>query len=297
MVDDGFWSRPGSSGDQARDQNLSATVDAVFLDAGGVLVTPNPDLVRARLASARPGSDPSSLLGAPSDAALIEAHYRAMAAVDLARSAPETFDAYHPAYLASLGIDAETIDHRSYDAVLDAAQDLWSTPYLLWTRPLPGVPGALAALAAAGVPLVIVSNADGRVADALADVVHVGPRTSAGTAAGDGPGTEVVAIVDSGAVGVAKPDPAIFDLAFEALREAGHGDLDRSRVIHVGDAYGYDVEGARAAGVTPVFVDPLGLHPDPGCAVADGLVPVAQRVVQRPGARPEPTDDGGSASG
>ena len=56
------------------------------------------------------------------------------------------------------------------------------------------------------------SNADGTVADVLAStgLLQVGP----------GPGVEVRAIVDSGAVGIAKPDPGIFHLALEAAGTA-----------------------------------------------------------------------------
>jgi len=232
------------------DDRLPDRVDAVFLDAGGVLVTPDPDRVRAELAAAVPGA------ATPDDAALVQAHYRAMAAVDVARSAPETFDAYLPAYLGAIGHDGA--------AALAAARSLWSVPYRLWTRPLPGAADALAALAASGRPVVVVSNADGRVAEALATVLQVGP----------GAGVEVTAVVDSGVVGIDKPDPAIFHLALDAAATALGRDVDPGRVVHVGDAHGYDVAGARAAGVVPVFVDPLGLHPAPGCPVVGSLTEV-----------------------
>lgn len=238
--------------DLVGDVALPDTVDAVFIDAGGVLVTPDPDRVRAMLADAAP--DRWTDVDLPGDDALVEAHYRAMFAVDEARSAPETFDAYLPAYLGLLGVDDP--------ATLDAARDLWSVPYLLWTRPLPGVVDALGSLAASGRALAVVSNADGRVAEALAGLVQVG----------EGPGTSLAEIVDSGVVGIHKPDPRIFEIALEAVGVAP------DRAIHVGDSYGYDVEGARAAGVTPVFVDPLGLHRDPGCPVAASLTDLAARL-------------------
>ena len=60
---------------------------------------------------------------------------------------------------------------------------------------------------------------------------------------GPGTGIAVAAIVDLGAVGVAKPDPRIFELALELAGTTA------DRAIHVGDAYQYDVRGARAAGV------------------------------------------------
>jgi HAD superfamily hydrolase (TIGR01509 family) len=54
-------------------------------------------------------------------------------------------------------------------------------------------------------------------------------------------------IVVSGDAGVTKPDPAIFGVALE-----GTG-LQPGEVVHVGDSP-EDVEGARAAGVTPILI-------------------------------------------
>ena len=76
-------------------------------------------------------------------------------------------------------------------------------------------------------------------------------------------------IIDSGAVGVAKPDPRIFEMA---LTLAG---TTAERAIHVGDAYQYDVLGARAAGIDPVLVDPYGLHANADCQRVASLVEVA----------------------
>jgi phosphoglycolate phosphatase-like HAD superfamily hydrolase len=70
---------------------------------------------------------------------------------------------------------------------------------------------------------------------------------------GPGQGVPVLAIVDSGVVGVAKPDPTIFDFALPALGK------DPSEVIYVGDSVKYDVRSAEAAGVTPLHLDPFGL--------------------------------------
>ena len=65
-------------------------------------------------------------------------------------------------------------------------------------------------------------------------------------------------ILDSAVVGVAKPDPAIFRLALDALGVPA----DRS-VLHVGDSLRYDVAGALAAGLQPVHMDPYGFCPAP----------------------------------
>lgn len=220
-------------------------VDVVFLDAGGVLVCPNEELIAERFVEAGFAVDPSLLFAA---------HFHGVHAIDTAQAAPEVFDDYHRAYSSHLGLDPERIDDAA--AVLE---DLWATSGL-WRQALPWAVEGLAAIAATGVPIVIVSNADGSVAEVLrgTGLLQVGP----------GPGTEVLAIVDSGAVGVAKPDPAIFHLALDLVGTTP------DRAIHVGDAYQYDVRGARAAGVRPVLVDPLGIRLDADCERVASLVDV-----------------------
>lgn len=64
------------------------------------------------------------------------------------------------------------------------------------------------------------------------------------------------AIVGSYTVGVEKPDPAIFQIA---LARVGSVAVE---TIHVGDLLPTDVQGARAAGITPVLIDRDNLHPD-----------------------------------
>lgn len=173
---------------------------------------------------------------------LLEAHYRGVLAIDAAEAEPEVFGDYHLAYAAHLGL----VDG---DAAL-VLEGLWGRSGL-WSQPLPWAAAGLAAISATGVPIVIVSNADGTVAELLTatGLLQVGP----------GPGTEVLAIVDSGAVGVAKPDPRIFEIALELAGATA------DRAVHVGDAYQYDVRGARAAGVHPVLVDPMDLRAAVDC--------------------------------
>jgi putative hydrolase of the HAD superfamily len=104
----------------------------------------------------------------------------------------------------------------------------------LWRVVRPGTFEALEAFKSAGYRLAIVSNAEGQVeADAkrfgLAKYFDV--------------------IIDSHIVGVAKPDPRIFQIALERL---GVGP-DEARFA--GDIYSIDVEGARAAGIEARLVD------------------------------------------
>jgi putative hydrolase of the HAD superfamily len=61
------------------------------------------------------------------------------------------------------------------------------------------------------------------------------------------------AVVISGEVGVAKPDPAIFALACNRLGVAP------AEALHVGDLLDTDARAAQAAGLTGVWLDRLGL--------------------------------------
>jgi len=109
----------------------------------------------------------------------------------------------------------------------------------LWTSVQPGTAEALAALNRAGFFVAVISNADGTVEKLL-------------TGAGLTPHLRF--ILDSGLVGVEKPDRRIFDMALE---RAGVGAAES---YYVGDLYPVDVVGARNAGLTPVLLDPLGRY-------------------------------------
>lgn len=107
----------------------------------------------------------------------------------------------------------------------------------LWNRPPADAATTLDALAARGFAVGCVSNSSGNVASLL---------ETAGLAARLG------CIVDSGVVGVEKPDPRIFRIASERLG------VEPARCVYVGDFLSLDVEGARGAGMEGVLLDPAG---------------------------------------
>ena len=127
--------------------------------------------------------------------------------------------------------------------VLDKTRNAYT-----WRWAIPESVRALAALVAKGMPVGVVSNASGQIADVLA--------RSGVCQAGAGPNTPVRVIIDSQVVGVAKPDPHIFDFALEHF-----DDVDREQVAYVGDSVTMDVGGARAAGLFPILLDPHDDHP------------------------------------
>ncbi len=92
----------------------------------------------------------------------------------------------------------------------------------------------------------VVSNASGQIESMLArEICQVGP----------GAHVEMRCIVDSHVVGVAKPDPAIFDHALPHFAE-----FDRSRIAYVGDSVTMDIGAATAAGLHPILLDPYDDH-------------------------------------
>jgi len=208
---------------------------AVLLDVGGVFFVPLHDRIVG--AFARAGFTPS--------ADLDRAHYAgasAFPADDEQLDWPKRWRGYLDAFITECEVpdDLREDVHAHLDSEFaDAA---------LWLRELPGSRDGVRALAATGVRLGIVSNADGLIGQRLAEaeILQVGP----------GAGVDVECVVDSGAVGVMKPDPKIFHLALDALG------LDAGDVWYVGDMPGIDVVGARAAGLHPIVMDPYQFHLD-----------------------------------
>jgi putative hydrolase of the HAD superfamily len=72
-------------------------------------------------------------------------------------------------------------------------------------------------------------------------------------------------LVVSDIVGLHKPDPRIFYIALEALGASA------AKTVYVGNDYKDDVQGARAAGITPILLDRMGQHDVPDCLCIHSL--------------------------
>ena len=83
-------------------------------------------------------------------------------------------------------------------------------------------------------------------------------------------------ILDAFSVGSAKAEGRMFRMAAEAAGESGRVGW------HVGDKYGSDVVGARAAGLRPVLVDRCGAHPDADCARIEDLRELLEIIASAP---------------
>lgn len=105
----------------------------------------------------------------------------------------------------------------------------------LWRRPVTGMRELVAELHGRGVPMAVISNSEGRLAALLDEL---------------GWARWFVAIADSGALGIAKPDAGIFAWTVERLG------VPAAETVHVGDSREADVEGALAAGMRAVWFGP-----------------------------------------
>jgi putative hydrolase of the HAD superfamily len=201
-------------------------IKALLFDFGGTLAFLDFDLLAREFS--REGRKLDAL-------ALEHAEYAGRAAIDRHLMSPANKNATSAAYeqffrgwMTAAGIPQEEFQEcaAKFGAIHREAS--------LWRVVRPGIVEALEAFKSAGYKLAIVSNAEGQVeADAkrygLAKYFDV--------------------IIDSHIVGVAKPDPRIFQIALERLS------LGPGEVKYTGDIYSIDVVGARAAGIEARLVD------------------------------------------
>jgi putative hydrolase of the HAD superfamily len=209
---------------------MSTRFDAVLFDAGGVLVLPDPTVLAPLL---------DFYGGDTTVEAHRRAHYAGMAAKSRAGSSEAEWLVYDEAYVAAVGVR---------DGDLGEAADVLNrtrTPDL-WRWPIPETIAALRRLAAAGIPMGVVSNASGQVEGSLnRSVCQVGR----------GALTAMRCIVDSQVVGVEKPDARIFDFALPHFAE-----FVPERIAYVGDSVAMDIVSSRVAGLHSILIDPYDDH-------------------------------------
>jgi len=223
----------------------------LFLDAGGVLVTPNWNRVSAALRAH--GVSLSS-------EALLAADPLARRDIDLglghAASDQQRGWVYFNLVLEHCGVAPSTVT----DAALDDLQK-YHAEHNLWETIPEGVPAALDRLRAMGFKLVVVSNANGKL-KVLFERLDLARRFDV--------------MLDSAVEGVEKPDPRLFEIALE------RSGARREETLHVGDLYHVDVEGARSAGLRAVLLDPDDLYVGFDCPRIRSLGELPALVAQEP---------------
>jgi HAD superfamily hydrolase (TIGR01509 family) len=157
-----------------------------------------------------------------------------LAASSASTEDPLTFRRYVRLTLDQLGIalDEATLDHAFAALCREHRRENF------FGLPAPGVLETLEQLAK-HYKLAVVSNAGGKVAIKLREA---------------GFDRHLLAVMDSGLVGIEKPDPRIFLMACE------HAKVRPERSLYVGDLHAIDVVGARRAGLRPVLLDPEGAY-------------------------------------
>jgi putative hydrolase of the HAD superfamily len=224
--------------------DVAPDVSAILLDAGGVLIFPAPELLAPPLRAA----------GVDADVSLLEqAHYQAMAAQDAAATPPVAGTWWHEYLLSYVG--ACGVAEVTRTLLVEEINRGLTGP--AWTHVGTGVMDGLRAVAGLGLPMGVVSNSDGTVE---AELARLGVCYADGSQTPAAGGIPMGVVLDSAVVGIAKPDPAIFRIALDAL-DIGADDT----VLYVGDSLRYDVAGAQAAGLRPVHMDPYGF-----CRAPDG---------------------------
>ena len=128
----------------------------------------------------------------------------------------------------------ELLQERGQPAQIETLIEKTSTGSL-WNSVNYDAREAIVGLKAEGISTAVISNADGKVQALLDD---------------NGWADTFDFVIDSGLVGVSKPDIEIFNIG---LDKAG---LEASQVLYVGDLPAVDVYGAQAAGLSPVLYDP-----------------------------------------
>ena len=209
-------------------------LDCVLFDAGDTLLAPAPSFQGRFVAVA-------ATHGLPLEEAAVDA---AVAAAIRTAAWPD--DWTDPATQRSfwMGFYRDVLSALGHaDDGLELAESLFASfsdpaSYQLFDDVRP----ALDELASRGVTLGVVSNFEPWLADILA-LQEIDDLFA------------TVAI--SGVLGVAKPDPRIFEAA---LAEAG---ADPAATMHVGDQPANDVVAARAVGITPVLIDRFARYPEP----------------------------------
>lgn len=193
----------------------------VTFDAGQTLVDLDLDFLARRLAERDVVVDPTAL-----EAALPASwrHYDDL----VAAGAAHPWHALMTSLLGGAGVRE--------DLLAPLVAWLWAEQPRanLWRKPIPGMVELARSLAARGIRVGVLSNSEGRLAELLEEVGIADP---------------FAAIIDSGRLGIEKPDPRIFAAALDALGAPGCA----TSALHIGDSWPADVAGALNAGWRAVW--------------------------------------------
>jgi putative hydrolase of the HAD superfamily len=218
-------------------------ISAVLFDAGGTLVHVDYQII-VELADARGFRVDRQAIQLAEAAERIAIDRRSEASGGAVGADASRVGSYFRGLLATSDIPVETAAEIALEVeAIHRAENIWRVP-------LPDALETLRGLRNRGVRTAVVSNADGRAQKSL-------------EAAGLCEPLEFV--LDSHFEGVEKPDPEIFRRALRRL------ELPPERVVYIGDISSIDAVGARAAGLSPVIIDPTNTYHGLDCPIIRGL--------------------------
>jgi HAD superfamily hydrolase (TIGR01509 family) len=226
---------------------------AVFFDAGNTLIRINYAAIAAQLAS---------LDVRVSEEAVQRAEWRARVRLDaelfaargVSTESRDTAERYLRHVLAGVGVT----DEPTVRAMMEWRSG-YNRPVGIFNAPEPAAAGALAALREAGLTTGVISNSNGSIGALMASLGLL-------------PYLDVV--LDSGVVGVEKPDPRIFRMALERAR------VEPREAVFVGDLYSIDVLGARAADMSAILIDPGACWGARDCPAVPDVAAAARLVLE-----------------
>lgn len=220
-------------------------IRAVIFDVGGTLINLDTGKI-------------SELMGAPDSSQRLDETVPGLRKSvndfllrpDAHTEAPDTlsFIMTEWARLAAIEIDAAALEALAAE---NRRQSLWRSV----NHDAIGVP---AELRDRGYLTAVVSNSDGSVEKLLGECGWAG---------------EFDIVIDSGVVGIAKPDPRIFSFALERLG------VEASETAYVGDLPAVDIVGAVRAGIAPILYDPCDVHKEDVESLGEELGCSVRRVV------------------
>ena len=214
------------------------TLKAVLLDAGNTILGLDYELLAQTLAPGNPAVTPEALARAEARARKLLAPYFGS---EKPPSLEEGIALFARAMAEPFGIDPEGEGTRRMVELFMSSEGMDRA----WSVPIEGVEPALEELKSRGFKLAVVSNGDGQAPRRLQEA---------------GLARFFEEIIDSGNVGVEKPDPRIFLLTLEKLG------VEPAEAVHVGDFYQVDVLGARKAGLREgILIDPYGDWEEADC--------------------------------
>lgn len=211
------------------------TTPVITFDAGQTLVELDLDFLSRRLSERGQGVSPGALAAAAPAAWSL---YDELVAAGTGHA--------HP-WRALMACLLEGAGARDVDPTVEW---LWTEQPRanLWRKPIVEMVDLARELAAQGARVAVLSNSEGRLAELLHEISIADP---------------FAVIVDSGRLGIEKPDRRIFDHTLTAL--GAHG----ADPIHIGDSWAADIIGARDAGWRSIW---FGRHAvptaDPRIAIA-----------------------------